>query len=119
MCIRDRADAGGLACAARIPVDAVVAFTEQTPETILASAREAVADALEPLGGAARAALVFDCGGRRRALGPAAATEAAAIASAFPGGPPPMAGLWTRGEVGRVRGPLGDRNHAIVVVAFG
>jgi hypothetical protein len=117
--IKGQADAGGLACAARIPVDAVVAFTEQTPETILASAREAVADALEPLGGAARAALVFDCGGRRRALGPAAATEAAAIASAFPGGPPPMAGLWTRGEVGRVRGPLGDRNHAIVVVAFG
>jgi hypothetical protein len=38
--------------------------------------------------------------------------------AAFGSDAPQIAGLWTRGEVGRVRGPLGDRNHAIVVVAF-
>jgi hypothetical protein len=117
--IRGQADAGGLKCAARVPVNAVVGFTEQTPETILASTRDAVADAAAQLDGPPRAALVFDCAGRRRALGDRAPSEGATIASAFAGHAPPLAGLWTRGEVGRTRGPLGDRNHAIVVVLFG
>jgi hypothetical protein len=30
----------------------------------------------------------------------------------------PVAGLYTRGEVGRTRGAKGDLNHAVVVVAF-
>jgi hypothetical protein len=93
-------------------------FTEQSPETILASTREAVANALEPLGGPARAALVFDCAGRKRALGASAPAEARELIAAFGPDAPAVTGLWTRGEVGRVRGPLGDRNHAIVVVAF-
>jgi hypothetical protein len=116
--IRGQADAGGLACAARVPVNAVVGFTEQTPDT-LESTNAAVAAALAALAGPARAALVFDCAGRKRALGDRAPSEAATIASAFSGHVPPLAGLWTRGEVGRTRGPLGDRNHAIVVVLFG
>ena len=29
-----------------------------------------------------------------------------------------VAGLYTRGEVGRWRGPFGDLNHAIVIAAF-
>ena len=118
--ILGQADVGGLRCAARVPVDAVVAFTEQTPDMILDSARRAVGAALGQLDGhPPSAALVFDCAGRRRALGSSAPLEARTIASAFGADPPPIAGLWTRGEVGRVRGPLGDRNHAVVVVAFG
>ncbi len=43
--------------------------------------------------------------------------ETRTLRAAF-GGDTPMTGLYTRGEVGRVRGAKGDRNHAIVVVAF-
>ena len=64
-------------------------------------------------------ALVFDCAGRKRALGARTGAAVEAIAAAFGGEAPPLAGLWTRGEIGRVRGPLGDHNHAAVVVAFG
>jgi hypothetical protein len=116
--VRARA-AGGIVSAARIPSGSVVTFMEQNPETIRQSAAEAVRDALEPLDGPPRAALVFDCAGRKRALGRAVASGVDAVLSGFGAAPPPLAGLWTRGEVGRVRGPEGDRNHAIVVVAFG
>ncbi|HEY1367808.1 MAG TPA: FIST N-terminal domain-containing protein [Gaiellaceae bacterium] len=117
--VRSRAAGGGLTCAARIPPDSVVTFMQQTPDTIRQSATQAVRDALEPLGGAPRAALVFDCAGRKRALGPRVGPEVEAVLSGFGRPAPPLAGLWTRGEVGRVRGPEGDRNHAIVVVALG
>jgi putative ABC transport system permease protein len=32
---------------------------------------------------------------------------------------PPLAGCYVHGEIGRVRGAKGDRNHAVVVVAIG
>jgi hypothetical protein len=32
---------------------------------------------------------------------------------------PPVIGLYTHGEVARLRGAKGDRNHAVVTVAFG
>jgi hypothetical protein len=113
---------GGLACATRIPVNAAVEFTEQSPEAIVRSTWSAVSDALVPLDGRqARAALVFDCAGRRSALGGPGESldaEAAALRASFGPNPPPLAGLYTRGEVGRVRGAKGDRNHAVVVAAF-
>jgi hypothetical protein len=31
----------------------------------------------------------------------------------------PLAGLYTSGEVARLHGAKGDRNHAVVTVAFG
>ncbi len=113
---------GGLECATYIPVNAAVEFTEQTPEAIVRSTWIAVSDALAPLGGhPARAALVFDCAGRRAALGGPGEhldAEAAALRASFGQSPPPLAGLYTRGEVGRVRGAKGDRSHAVVVAAF-
>ena len=83
-------------------------------------ARTRSATRCEPLGGAPpRAALVFDCAGRKHVLGGRALeAEAAALLAAFGASPPPLAGLYTRGEIGRVRGAKGDRNHAVVVVAF-
>lgn len=116
-----RAPGGGLTCATRIPENAAVHFTAQEPEAIVASTADAVAAARAPLGaGAPRAALVFDCGGRKHVLGSALEREASATLEAFgAAGPPPVAGLYTRGEIGRVRGAKGDRNHALVVVAFG
>jgi hypothetical protein len=115
--VRGRADEGGLACAARIPANAVVWLTEQSEEQIIESAREAVAEASRGAGGAPRAALVFDCAARKRALGERVDEEARALVGTF-AEPPAVAGLYTRGEAGRTRGAKGDRNHAVVVVAF-
>ena len=118
-----RADGGGLACATHIPANAAVDFTEQPPEAIVRSGFDAVSDSLLPLGDSPpRAALVFDCAGRRGALGgpgPALDDEVAAIVRSYGPEPPQLAGLYTRGEIGRVRGAKGDRNHAIVVATFG
>jgi hypothetical protein len=111
-----RASGGGLACATTIPPSAAVFFTEQTPETIVGSAEEAAREALAALP-RPRAALVFDCAARQRALGEHVADEGAALATAF-SGVDAFAGLFTRGEVGRNRGSKGDRNHAVVVVTL-
>jgi hypothetical protein len=112
-----RTPEGGLACATAIPPNAAVWFTDQDTATIVKSAEHAVHDAIGPLRERPAAALVFDCAARKRALGGRLGDEAAAIVSAF-GEAPALAGLYTRGEVGRIRGAKGDRNHAIVVVAF-
>jgi hypothetical protein len=115
--VRGRADGGGLACAARIPANAVIWLTEQSEEQIIESARDAVTEATRGAGGTPRAALVFDCAARKRALGERVDEEARALVEAF-AEPPAVAGLYTRGEAGRTRGAKGDRNHAVVVVAF-
>ena len=117
-----RAPGGGLECATHIPSGAAVEFRRQTPDAIVRSTFDAVSEAVRPLGGPARAALIFDCAGRRSALGgpgEALTAEVRALVSSFGGGAPQIAGLYTRGEVGRVRGAKGDRNHAVVVAAFG
>ena len=115
--VHGRAPEGGLACATSIPPNAAVWFTEQTTETIVGSAQRAVDETLARLPGAPRAGLVFDCAARRKALGDNVGDETRTLRAAF-GGDASMGGLYTRGEVGRVRGAKGDRNHAIVVVAF-
>jgi hypothetical protein len=115
--VRGRDDAGGLACVARIPANAAVWVTEQSEDRIIDSAREAVAEATRGAGGRPRAALVFDCAARKRALGERVDEEAKALVAAF-AERPALAGLYTRGEAGRTRGAKGDRNHAVVVVAF-
>jgi hypothetical protein len=118
-----RAPGGGLRCATHIPENAAVEFTEQTAEAIARSTWDAVNDSLEPLGdGPARAALVFDCAGRRSALGGPGDeldAEVHALVGSFGEARPQLAGLYTRGEIGRVRGAKGDRNHAVVVASFG
>jgi hypothetical protein len=115
--VRGRAGEGGLACATPIPPNAAVWFTEQSRESIVESAAEAAREALAALAGPPRAALVFDCAARRRALGERLDDEARALVGAL-GGVPALAGLHTRGEVGRTHGAKGDRNHAVVVVGF-
>jgi len=115
--VRGRAPGGGLLCSGHVPENAAVGFSEQTPGSILVSAEEAVARALEPLGAPPQATLIFDCAARLGVLGTAANIEMDVIRAALPGGTP-FVGLYTRGEVARVRGAPGDLNHAIVVVAF-
>ncbi len=111
---------GGLLCATHIPSSAAIEFTELSRPALIRSGRESVGAALEPLGGrAARAALIFDCSGRRKILGDSQGSEVKTIADSFGGDPPPLAGLYTNGEVARVRGAKGDYNHAVVTVALG
>jgi hypothetical protein len=118
-----RTPEGGLVCATHLPANAAVEFTDEEPEGILVSAWDGVTSALAGLGGAPpKAALIFDCAGRKHALavhGAPLEDEAHALIASLGEPPPPVAGLYTRGEIGRVRGAKGDRNHAVVVVAIG
>jgi hypothetical protein len=118
-----RTGEGGLVCATHLPANAAVEFTDEEPDGIVVSAWDAVVSALAGLQGAEpRAALIFDCAGRKRALavhGERLDREAAALIRSLGDTPPPLAGLYTHGEIGRVRGAKGDRNHAVVVVAIG
>jgi hypothetical protein len=115
-----RREGEDLVCATPIPPNAAVEYTHETPDDIVATAGEAVQRALAGIGGGApRAALMFDCAGRKRAVAGALPHEIAAMLDAFGRPLPPLAGLFTHGEVARVRGAKGDRNHALVAVAFG
>jgi hypothetical protein len=116
--VTGRATDGGLACVTPIPQNAAIWLAEQTEQTIVESAVHAVDAVTRNLPRPPKAALVFDCAARRRALGPRVAEEAKGLVSAF-GGELALAGLYTRGEVGRTRGSKGDLNHAVVVVGFG
>jgi hypothetical protein len=117
--LRARAPDGGLVCATSIERNAAVEICEQTPDTIVRSARRAVEDAVSQLGGPAEAALVFDCAGRSAWFrGDLAQRELDALVAAFGDPAPALAGAYTRGEIGRTRGAKGDRNHSVVVVAF-
>lgn len=114
---------GGLICATHLPANAAVEFTDEEPEGIVVSAWEGVTTALAGLKGMTpKAVLIFDCAGRKHALaahGETLEREAGALIASLGDPPPPVAGLYTRGEIGRVRGAKGDRNHAVVVVAIG
>jgi hypothetical protein len=112
-----RAPEGGLLCAVHIPENAAVGFSEQTPGSVLISAEEAARCALEPLHGPPRAALIFDCAARRGVMGTHSDLELGVLRDALPPATT-LVGLYTRGEIARVRGAVGDLNHAIVVVAF-
>ena len=116
--VSGRAEHGGLACVTPIPQNAAIWLAEQTVPTIIKSAAHAAEAITENLPGPPKAALVFNCAARKRALGAYASEEADVLVSAF-GRPLPVAGLYTRGEVGRTHGSKGDLNHAIVVVGFG
>jgi hypothetical protein len=118
--VRGRAPGGGLICATSIEANAPVDVCEQQPEATVRSAIAAVSQALEQLSGPAEAALVFDCAARSEWFGnPLASREVESIISSFGVVPPALAGAYTRGEIGRIRGAKGDRNYSLVVVAFG
>jgi hypothetical protein len=118
--VRGRAPGGGLICATSIEANAPVDVCEQRPEATVSSAIAAVSQAREQLTGPAEAALVFDCAARSARFGnPAASREVDSIISSFGVPPPALAGAYTRGEIGRIRGAKGDRNYSLVVVAFG
>jgi hypothetical protein len=121
--VRGRGAGGALVCATSIEQNAAVAVCEQTCDAIVQSARAAVEDATSELAGPPEAALVFDCAARSAWFrGPVAAAlaerELDSLAAAFGHPGPSVAGVYTRGEIGRSRGAKGDRNHSVVVAAF-
>jgi hypothetical protein len=117
--LRGRAAGGALVCATSIERNAAVEICDQTPDSIVQSARTAVEDAVSQLEGPAEAALVFDCAGRSAWFGSALAKrELESLVAAFGDSTPCLAGVCTRGEIGRARGAKGDRNHSVVVAAF-
>jgi hypothetical protein len=118
--IRARTADGALVCATSIERNAAVEICDQSPETIVLSARAAVEDSVSQLGQPVDAALIFNCAARSAWFGSALAErELDAVAAAFGDAAPSLAGAYTRGEIGRLRGAKGDRNHSVVVAAFG
>jgi hypothetical protein len=111
-------------CATSIEENAAVIVCGQTPETIVDSACTAVEDAVSRLEGPAEAAVAFVCAARSvwfqgHVAAGLARRELNALASAFGEPAPSLAGVYTRGEIGRSRGATGDRNYSVVVAAFG
>jgi hypothetical protein len=118
--VRGRAPGGGLVCATSIEANAAVDVCEHKPEAIVRSAMTAADDASRQLSGPTEAVVLFDCAARSAGFGnPLAAREVESIISSFGDRPPALAGVYTRGEIGRVRGAKGDRNYSLVVVALG
>lgn len=118
--VRGRALGGGLICATSIEANAAVDVCEQKPEATVRSAVAAVDEALEQLSAPAEAVVLFDCAARSARFGnPLALREVESILSSVGHPLPAVAGVYTRGEIGRVRGAKGDRNHSLVVVALG
>jgi hypothetical protein len=116
--ILGRTPEGGLLCASHIPAGSAIEFTVLSLDELLRSGWDSVTSSVESLGDhAPEAALVFDCAGRRKVLGHGQAQEVKAITKSF-GEPPPLAGLYTDGEVARIQGPKGDHNHSVVTVTF-
>jgi hypothetical protein len=118
--VRGRVPGGGLVCATSIETNAPVDVCEQKPEATVRSALTAVDQAVEQLDGPAEAVVLFDCAARSARFGnPLASREVETIISSFGYPSPALAGVYTRGEIGRVRGAKGDRNFSLVVVALG
>ena len=109
--VRGRELGGGLICATSIEANAAVDVCEQKPEATVRSAVAAVGEALGQLSGPAEAVLLFDCAARSARFGnPLASREVESIISSVGDPPPALAGAYTRGEIGRIRGAKGDRN---------
>jgi hypothetical protein len=118
--VRGRVPGGGLVCATSIEANAPIDVCEHKPEAIVSSAPAAVDQALEQLSGPAEAVVLFDCAARSEQFGnPLASFEIESIISSLGDPRPALAGVYTRGEIGRIRGAKGDRNYSLVLVALG
>ena len=117
--ILGRTPEGALLCSTHIPAGAKVEFTVLSLDELVRSGLDSVAGSLGSLSNQDPAgALIFDCAGRRKVLGHGQAQEVTAITKTFGDPPPPFAGLYTDGEVARVRDARGDHNHSVVTVAI-
>jgi hypothetical protein len=112
-------EARTITCAGGVPKGAAVWLAAGDLESNLDAADAACADAIAGLGGVPlRALLVFDCAGRRAMLGDEGivAERERMLRRA---GDAPLAGFYTYGEVGRVKGVNGFHNQTVVAIALG
>ncbi|HEU4426036.1 MAG TPA: FIST N-terminal domain-containing protein [Pilimelia sp.] len=112
-------DTRALICAGGVPKGAAAWLASGDVESNLAAADAACADAIDGLGGAPLLALlVFDCAGRRALLGDdGLMIEHEAMQRRA--GSAALAGFYTYGEVGRIKGVIGFHNQTIVALALG
>jgi hypothetical protein len=103
---------------AAIPAGSMVWVMESDGDSVRDAADAACREALEPLGDEPpRALIVFDCNARLAVLGDEAADEVALIA-AHAGDDAAVGGLYTWGEIARVRGSAGFHQQTLVVLAL-
>ena len=109
---------GALLCAGALPQYAVVRIMEGNHESLIASAREAAADALAALAGAQpQLALVFSCVTRLNHLGEAVSEELQAIREVI-GLDTPLLGIVTYGEIAAQPGTYPVYHNKVVIVAL-
>ncbi|GAA3387280.1 FIST signal transduction protein [Cryptosporangium minutisporangium] len=110
-------DQRSISSAADVPEDCVAWLMRGDPDSLLAAADQACADAIAGLSGRPLAGLLaFDCIGRRQAFAADGVTDVARLA-AHAGGAP-LAGFYSHGEIARTRGVTGFHNQALVVLAL-
>jgi len=107
-----------IACNAQVPSGAVAWFMECSPASMLASTSQVCAEAIRGLDGQPPLGLLaVDCVGRRILLGDAGADAEVERIVEHAGGAP-IAGLYSYGEIARVRGGNGFHNQTLVVLAI-
>jgi len=112
-------DLGRLRSSGDVPEGGLVWLMEGDEESVLDAAGDACQDAVQALGGAPPLGLLaFDCESRANLFGPdGMRREVARMTEAIGGAP--VAGLYTWGEVARLRGINGFHNQTLVVLAVG
>jgi len=109
----------GICCAGGISRGASVWLASGDAASTLAAADYVCAEAVGALNGAEPLALlVFDCAGRRAVLGESGIAEERQMMRHH-AGPAQLAGFYSYGEIGRMRGTTGFHNQTIVAVAVG
>jgi hypothetical protein len=92
---------------------------EGDEQSVLAAAADACQDAVDALGGPAPLGMIaFDCESRARLLGAEGMRHEVDRMTGQAGGTP-LGGLYTWGEIARVRGINGFHNQTLVVLAVG
>jgi hypothetical protein len=103
---------------ADVPQGALVWLMESDVDSLVAGAGQSCAEAVAGLGGAPPIGmLAFDCGGRKYRLGEdGVRAELGEIRAVL--GDVPFAGLYSVGEIARVRGALGMHHLTLVTLAL-
>lgn len=106
-----------IVCTGEVPPGGMAWFMRGTADSVLRSTAAACEDATVALDGAqAQAMLVFDCIGRRGVLGEErTGDEVERIRAAAPDAA--IAGLYTYGEIGRIRGVNALHSQTVVAMA--
>jgi hypothetical protein len=117
-CVVDDDAADGSLDAA-IPAGSMVWLMAADGDSVRDAADAACREALEQLGGEdPRALIVFDCNARLQTLGEDGAAGEVALIAAHAGDAATVAGLYTWGEIARVRGSAGFHQQTLVVLAL-